>query len=481
MRKTKIVCTIGPATESVEMLKKMMTAGMNVARINFSHGGYEENKEKIENVKKVRDELNLPVSLMLDTKGPEIRTGVLETGNEKVTIHEGDTFTFVNDEIIGNETKTSISYKNLYEDVKVGSKILVDDGALEFEIKEIVGKDIICRALNTAKLGSRKTVNVPGLKLNLPALSEKDITDITNGIKAEFDYIAASFIRRASDVKEIRDLLNANGGENIKIISKIESQEGVDNFEEILELSDGIMVARGDMGVEIPMEQVPIVQKQFIKRCTEVGKPVITATQMLESMVSNPRATRAEVSDVANAIFDVTGAIMLSGESAMGKYPVECVNTMTKIAKAVEPNISYWKRVTRREEDRSNINYEFNLCHSISNTARDMKATAIFAYTQTGDTPRMVASFLPGCPIYAVTSNQKTYEQLALVWNVTPLLIKENKKPNDIIEEGIEQAKQKGYVQTGDIVVIAGGASILSTHAESSEAMNRTIGGVLKI
>ena len=310
MRKTKIVCTIGPATESIDMLKNMMLAGMNVARINFSHGGYEENKEKIENIKKVRDELNLPVALMLDTKGPEIRTGVLETGNEKVTIHEGDTFTFVNDEIIGNETKTSISYKNLYEDVKVGSKILVDDGALEFEIKEIVGKDIICKALNTAKLGSRKTVNVPGLKLNLPALSEKDITDITNGIKAEFDYIAASFIRRASDVKEIRDLLNANGGENIKIISKIESQEGVDNFEEILELSDGIMVARGDMGVEIPMEQVPIVQKQFIKRCTEVGKPVITATQMLESMVSNPRATRAEVSDVANAIFDVTGAIL---------------------------------------------------------------------------------------------------------------------------------------------------------------------------
>lgn len=481
MRKTKIVCTIGPATESVEMLKNMMKAGMNVARINFSHGGYEENKEKIENIKKVRDELNLPVALMLDTKGPEIRTGVLETGNEKVTIHEGDIFTFVNDEIIGNETKTSISYKKLYADVKVGSKILVDDGALEFEIKEISGKDIVCEALNTAKLGSRKTVNVPGLKLNLPALSEKDITDITNGIKAEFDYIAASFIRRASDVKEIRDLLNANGGENIKIISKIESQEGVDNFEEILELSDGIMVARGDMGVEIPMEQVPIVQKQFIKRCTEVGKPVITATQMLESMVSNPRATRAEVSDVANAIFDVTGAIMLSGESAMGKYPVECVNTMTKIAKAVEANISYWKRIIRREEDRSGINYEFNLCHSISNTARDMKATAIFAYTQTGDTPRMVASFLPGCPIYAVTTNKKTYEQLALVWNVIPILITEKQKPNDIIEAGIEQAKQKGYVQNGDIVVIAGGASILSTHTESSEAMNRTIGGVLKI
>ncbi len=481
MRKTKIVCTIGPATESKEMLRNMINAGMNVARINFSHGGYEENKEKIENIKEVREELKMPVALMLDTKGPEIRTGVLETGNEKVAINEGDIFTFVNDDIIGNETKTSISYKNLYEDVKVGSKILVDDGALEFEILEIKGKDIVCKALNTAKLGSRKTVNVPGLKLNLPALSEKDITDITNGIKAEFDYIAASFVRRASDVQEIRDLLNNNGGEKIKIISKIESQEGIDNFEEILELSDGIMVARGDMGVEIPMEQVPIVQKQFIKRCTEEGKPVITATQMLESMVSNPRATRAEVSDVANAIFDVTGAIMLSGESAMGKYPVECVNTMTKISNAVEPNISYWKRVTRREEDRSNVNYEFNLCHSISNTARDMKGAAIFAYTQTGDTPRMVASFLPECPIYAVTTNKKTYEQLALAWNVIPLLITSTQNPNDVIEEGINQAKQKGYVQNGDIVVIAGGASILANHAESSEAMNKTIGGVLKI
>lgn len=479
MRKTKIVCTIGPATQSKEMLKKMIKAGMNVARINFSHGGYEENKEKIENVKKAREELNAPVALMLDTKGPEIRTGVLETGNEKVTIEQGNIFTFVNDEIIGNETKTTVSYKNLYEDVKIGSKILVDDGALEFEVIEIKGKDIICKALNTAKLGSRKTVNVPGLKLNLPALSKKDIDDITNGIKADFDYIAASFVRRKEDIQEIKDLLKANNGEEIKIISKIESQEGIDNFEEILEISDGIMVARGDMGVEIPMEQVPIVQKQFIKRCNEVGKPVITATQMLESMISNPRATRAEVSDVANAIFDVTGAIMLSGESAMGKYPVECVETMCKIAKVIEPNINYWKRVVRRQEDRESVNYEFNLCHSISNTARDMKAGAIFAYTQTGDTPRMVASFIPGCPIYAVTTNQKTYKQLALAWNITPILVTNKEKPNDVIEEGIKNAKERKYVKDGEIIVIAGGASILSSH--NNEPMNRTIGGVLKI
>ena len=479
MRKTKIVCTIGPATESEEMLKKMIGAGMNVARINFSHGGYEENKEKIETIKKVRKELNTPVALMLDTKGPEIRTGVLESGNEKVTINEGDTFTFINEDIIGNETKTSISYKNLYADVKPGARILVDDGALEFEVTKIEGKDVVCKALNTARLGSRKTVNVPGLKLNLPALSEKDITDITNGIKAEFDYIAASFVRRASDVQEIRKLLDDNGGKNIKIISKIESQEGIDNFEEILELSDGIMVARGDMGVEIPMEQVPIVQKHFIKRCNEVAKPVITATQMLESMVSSPRATRAEVSDVANAIFDITGAIMLSGESAMGKYPVECVNTMCKIAASVEANIKYYKRATRREGDLSNKNYEFMLSHSVITTARDMKADAIFAYTEKGDTPRSVASFLPECPIYAVTSNEKTYEQLSLSWNVTPILITDKTKPNDIIEAGIEEAKQRGYVKEGDVAVIAGGASILASHGDG--AMNKTIGGVLRV
>ncbi len=479
MRKTKIVCTIGPATESKEMLEKMMNAGMNVARINFSHGGYEENEEKINNIKEVRAKLNKPVALMLDTKGPEIRTGVLESGNEKVTITEGDTFTFVNEDIIGNETKTSISYKNLYQDVKIGSKILVDDGALEFEVIEIKGKDVIAKALNTAKLGSRKTVNVPGLKLNLPALSEKDITDIKNGIKAEFDFIAASFVRRASDVEEIRKLLNENGGEHIKIISKIESQEGIDNFEEILELSDGIMVARGDMGVEIPMEQVPIVQKYFIKRCNEAGKPVITATQMLESMQSNPRATRAEVSDVANAIFDITGAIMLSGESAMGKYPVECVNTMCKIAASVEANIKYYRRSLRREEERKNRDYEFMLAHSVVTTARDMEADAIFAYTEKGDSPRMVASFMPECPIYAVTTNETTYRQLALTWNVTPILIKDKKKPNDVIEEGIQIAKQNRYLEEGNVVVIAGGASILANHGE--EAVNRTIGGVLKV
>ena len=478
MRKTKIVCTIGPATESEEMLEKMINAGMNVARINFSHGGYEENKEKIDRVKLVREKLNVPVALMLDTKGPEIRTGLLETGNEKVTIYEGNTFTFVNEDIIGNNERTSISYKELYNEVRIGTKILVDDGAIEFEVIDINNKDIVCKALNTADLGSRKTVNIPGIRLNLPALSEKDIDDIVNGIKADFDYISASFVRRKEDVLEIRNLLKENGGEKIKIISKIESQEGIDNFEEILEVSDGIMIARGDMGVEIPMEQVPIVQKHFIKKCIDKAKPVITATQMLETMAVNPRPTRAEVSDVANAIFDITSAIMLSGESAMGKYPIECVNTMVKISKSVEQNINYWKRIAKRDEDYAS-NYELSLSHSVANTAKDMKTNAIFAFTETGDTPRMISSFLPSCPIYAITTVKKTYEQLSLVWNVTPILVTNKKKPNDVIEEGLQIAKRVGYVKEDDIVVLAGGASILSTHEE--DVINRTIGGVLKI
>ena len=268
-RRTNIVGTIGPASESEEMFSKLVEAGLNVARINFSHGGYEENKEKIETIKRVRKNLNKPVGLMLDTKGPEIRTGVLESGNEKVLIKEGQEFRFIFDEIIGDNTKVSIGYKDLYKDVVPGARILVDDGCIEFEVIEIQDKDIVCHALNTGKLGSRKTVNVPGLKLNLPALSQKDIDDITKGIEADFDFIAASFVRRASDVQEIRDLLNSHGGERVQIISKIESQEGINNFEEILALSDGIMVARGDMGVEIPMEQVPVVQKHFIKRCND--------------------------------------------------------------------------------------------------------------------------------------------------------------------------------------------------------------------
>ena len=475
LRKTRIVCTIGPASESEEMLTKLVNAGMNVARINFSHGGYEENATKIATIKKVREKLNKPIALMLDTKGPEIRTCKQESGDVKVKIEEGTKFTFLYEDVIGDATKTSISYKGLAEDVKPGSTILVDDGAIEFRVDEIIGKDVVCTALNSGMLGSRKTVNVPGLELNLPALSEKDITDITNGIKAEFDCIAASFVRRKSDVEAIRNLLKENGGEHIKIISKIESQEGIDNFDEILEASDGIMIARGDMAVEVPFEQVPVIQKYFIKKCNEAGKPVVTATQMLESMTSSPRPTRAEVSDVANAVYDRTGAIMLSGESAMGKHPDLCVNTMTKISHAVENDVSYWKRFKEKELDLNSQDLEMHIAYIAVATAKNLKANAIVAYTHTGDSARRLAGMGPECPIFAITDNAKTYQQLSLSWNVFPVLVEGKNSIDATIEAGIEKLKEN-TLEKGDIVVISGGAKTVNSNGE-----NKVIDGVLRI
>ena len=476
LRKTKIVCTIGPASESEEMLIKLINAGMNVARINFSHGGYEENAVKIDTIKKVRKALKQPIPLCLDTKGPEIRTGKLESGDVKVKIEEGQKFTFLYEDVIGNNTKTSISYKGLSEDVMPGSIILVDDGALEFRVDEIVGKDVVCTAVNTAMLGSRKTVNVPGLKLNLPALAPKDIEDLTNGVKADFDYIFASFVRRADDVNQMRKLLDDNGGQNVKIIAKIESQEGIDNFEEILELVDGIMVARGDMGVEVPFERVPLIQKMFIKRCNEVGKPVITATQMLESMTSNPRATRAEVSDVANAVYDKTSAIMLSGESAMGKHPDLCVETMVKISKAVEGDLNYWKRFDNIELNNSKADLKKHIAYIASATAKNLNAEAIVVYTNTGDSARYLSGMGPACPILAITDNEKTYNQLALVNNVTSIYVESKETINETIDAGIEMLKNNDILEKGDIIVISGGSKILNSKSE-----NQIIDGVLKI
>ncbi len=461
LRKTNIVGTIGPASESEEMLTKLMKTGLNVTRINFSHGGYEENAEKIETIKKVREALDLPIALMLDTKGPEIRTGKQESGDQKVEIKEGTIFTFVNEDIIGDATKTSIGYKNLYQDVMPGAKILVDDGAIEFEVVEIKGKDVVCKALNTGMLGSRKTVNVPGLALNLPALSEKDINDITNGVKAGFDCIAASFVRRLSDVQEIRKLLDENGGKHVKIISKIESQEGIDNFEEILEASDGIMVARGDMGVEIPFYKVPVVQKHFIKRCNEVGKPVITATQMLETMISNPRPTRAEVSDVANATYDRTSCIMLSGECALGKYPVECVDAMVKISTQIESSINYWKRFDEKGFTADENDVKANIAYTACVTAKNLKADAIVIYTNTGDSARRIAGFGPACPIIAITDNRVTYNQLALTWNVVPIYVETLDTQEAMINAGLEKAKAKQIVDIGDKLATFGIKNII--------------------
>ena len=475
IRKTKIVGTIGPASESEEVLTNLINAGLNVARINFSHGGMEENGEKVETVKKLREKLNKPVALLLDTKGPEIRTGILETGNEPVTIEEGQEFTFVNDDIVGNNTRVSVSYKELYKEIEVGSKLLVDDGAIEFEITEIKEKNIVCKALNTEKLGSRKTINVPGVKINLPALTEKDIKDITEGIKKGFDYIAASFVRKASDVIEIRNLLDKNGGEKIKIISKIENREGIDNFDEILEVSDGIMVARGDMGVEIPMEEVPIEQKIFIKKCMDAGKPVITATQMLESMIHNPRATRAEVSDVANAVYDMTEAVMLSGECALGKYPVECVKVMDKISKAVEKKLLYWKRFNRRTIKPDSSDLEKSIAYTTCVTAEQMKAQAIVAYTHKGDSIRKLTGLRPGCPILAITDDKKNYYQLAASFNVYPIYVNEP-TISQTISTGLEVFKNTGILEKGDVVILSGGDKVLDKVTKS-----KMIGAYVKI
>lgn len=475
-RKTKIIGTIGPASESEEMLTKLMNAGLNVCRINFSHGGYEENAEKIATIKRVRNNLNVPISMALDTKGPEIRTGKLESGDEKVTITEGQEFTFVHDDIIGNNTKATLSYKELYKDVKPGSTILVDDGAIEFRVKEVIGQDILCVAQNTGRLGSRKTMNIPDAIVELPALGEKDIKDITNGVKAGFDYIFASFVRRADDVRQIRKLLDDNGGQHIGIISKIESQEGIDKIEEILAESDGIMVARGDMGVEIPFYQVPIVQKHIIKRCNEVGKPVITATQMLESMTSNPRPTRAEVSDVANAVYDLTGCIMLSGECAMGKYPVECVTDMDKISRAIEGDLHYWKRFDARGNTFDKDDLKGNIAYTSCVTAKEVNADAIVAYTHSGETAYLLSGCRPACPIIAITDDEKTYHKLALAQNVLPVYVEGGANIDETIGKGIAMLEKEGILEKGDKVVIAGGDKILANEKES-----QVLGGIMRI
>ena len=478
MKRTKIVCTIGPATMDKEVLKKMMLAGMNVGRFNFSHGSYEDQKKFFEPFVEAREELGLPVATLLDTQGPEIRTGVLV--ENPVILKADEEFTLVNDEIIGDANKVTVTYKELYNDVKPGTTILIDDGKIELEVVRIEGKDVVCKIMNGGELGNRKSINIPGTHINLPALKEKDIQDLSSGCEHDFDYIAASFIRCKEDVLAIRKVLDENGGKNIKIISKIESTEGIENFDSILEVTDGIMVARGDMGVEIPMEQVPVVQKEMIKKCNKAGKIVITATQMMESMTYNPRPTRAEVSDVANAVFDVTSAIMLSGESAMGKYPVECVEAMAKIAKAAEGDINYEKRLGLRETDAEYDNYEFYLDRAICTTAKKLDAKGIFAFTEGGDTPKTIAGFMPCCPIFAVTQNVKTYRQLALVNNVIPVLVKDDcKTVKEVVAKGVERAKAHGYIKSGDVIAIAGGGTVLDGFETSD--MNRTMGGIIRI
>lgn len=477
MKKTKIICTIGPAVDAPEVLEKLMVAGMDVARINFSHGNYQDQEARIETVKQVREKVGKPVALMLDTKGPEIRIGKFKDG--KIELKEGDIFTLVVEEILGDKEKVSITYKNLCNEINIGTMILINDGLIKVEVIEIKGTDIICKVVDGGPLTNTKSINIPGKYINLPSPTEKDIEDIKFGITAGFDYIAASFVRTPQDVLNIRKILEENNGEHIKIISKIENRQGIDNFDEILEVSDGIMVARGDLGVEIPMEEVPIRQKEFISKCNKAGKPVIIATQMLESMIHSPRPTRAEVSDVANAVYDMASCIMLSGESAMGEYPVECVQTMVRICEAIEGSLKYWKRFKHKERECDNVDYEYNLNYSTCSTAMDLCAKAIFAYTDTGRTAKMLAGFMPQCPIYVITANKEVCKQLSMIWNTNTILVDAKESIDDMIDDGIRIAKEKKYIESGDIVVIAGGASILAGHKHAK--LNKTIGGVLKV
>jgi len=457
MQKTKMVFTIGPTSDNEKVLSELIKAGMNAARLNFSHGSHEEHGNRIKLVKKLRTELNKPIAIMLDTKGPEIRT---KDFSDKVELKEGNRFTIIcGEDIIGDETKCSITYDKLYEDVKIGNAILIDDGLVGLTVEEIEGNKIHCRVANSGVVSSKKGINVPNVKINLPALTEKDESDLVFGCQQEVDLVAASFIRKAADVLAIRKILEQNGGGDILIFSKIENQEGVDNIDEIIKFSDGIMVARGDMGVEIPIEQVPIAQKMIIEKCNKAGKPVITATQMLDSMMRNPRPTRAEASDVANAIFDGTDAVMLSGESANGKYPIEAAKTMAKIAKTAEEKIDYVAALNKRMENAlSNVANAISL--ATCTTAMELNASAIITATQTGNTAKMVSKYRPECPVIAVTPNEKVARKLALNWGVFPIDARKFESTDEMILESVNRSKEEGYVKNGDLVVVAAGIPV---------------------
>ena len=457
MRKTKIICTMGPSTEKGDTLKKLIEAGMNVARMNFSHGDFDEHGGRLKSLRKYSKELGLPVAALLDTKGPEIRLGDFEAG--RVELKEGQEFTLTARDILGTEKEVSITYKQLPKDVKPGSSILLDDGLIGLEVKEVSGDDIVCTVMNGGPVSNHKGVNVPGTDLSMDYLSEKDKADLIWGAENDVDFIAASFVREAADVIAIRDLLKAHGGEKIQIIAKIENEQGVRNIDGILEAADGIMVARGDMGVEIPCEEVPVVQKNLIKKANQAGKIVVTATQMLDSMIKNPRPTRAEATDVANAIYDGTVAIMLSGETAAGAYPVEALKTMVKIAERTEKDINYRRRFFENDR-KANPDVTDAICHATCTTALDLKAKAIISVTKSGRSAKMVSRYKPDCDIVACAMDEKVCRQLNLAWGVTPLLLDEQKEVFDLFDEAVAvDAKEKG-LQKGDTVVITSGVPI---------------------
>lgn len=455
LKKTKIVCTIGPASRDADTMREMLEAGMNVARLNFSHGTHEEHRKTIETFRRVRDEQDRPAAILLDTKGPEIRLGDFENGSE--ILEEGDEFTLTSEECPGTKERVSTTYKALPSQVSLGTSILIDDGRVRLRVAGTTEDEVRCIVVNGGKVSNRKGVNIPNQSLDLEYISEADRQDILFGIEMDVDYVAASFVRSGADVKVLRSLLNENGGDRIKIISKIENTEGIENFKEILALSDGIMIARGDMGVEVDFEKLPGIQKKFIKECCKAGKTVITATQMLESMTHSPAPTRAEVTDVANAVFDGTSAVMLSGESAAGDYPVETVKAMAKIVSQAEEDAEEVNQYKFLEVETNDRDVSNAMGHAACTTAHDIKASAIVAITTSGYTAEMMAKYKPVEPIIAATPDSKTYHQQALTRGVYPVLTQRSSNWNDLMEKAIEGAERMKFVKKGDCIVLSAG------------------------
>ena len=457
MRKTKIVCTIGPATDDENIMRELMLAGMNVARFNFSHGDYETHEQRFRMVEKLRKELDLPIATLLDTKGPEIRLGKF-VDNKPVEIYDGDLYVLTTDDVLCDNQRGSISFKKLPRDVSIGTRILINDGVIELLAEKVTKNEITCRVIHGGVLSNNKGINVPGVKLSMPYLSESDMNDLEFGAKMGFDFIAASFVRTAADINYLRKFTHSLGWFDVRIIAKIENTDGVENIDEILETADGIMVARGDMGVEIPFERIPAIQKELIHKGYNAGKQVITATQMLESMITNPRPTRAEITDVANAIYDGTSAIMLSGETAAGAYPVEVVKTMALIAETTENNIDYKGEFSARRTEPTGIAEA--IAHATVTTAHDLNARAIITVSLGGGTARLISKYRPLCPIICCTVSDRTQRQMNMSWGVTPLLVDEKESTDELFLTATQAAENAGLVQDGDIVTITAGVPI---------------------
>ncbi|HEX3040193.1 MAG TPA: pyruvate kinase [Caproiciproducens sp.] len=457
MRKTKIICTLGPATDREDVLRQLMLSGMNVARLNFSHGTAEEQKVRADAVKKLREELHLPVALLLDTKGPEIR--IKKFKQPKVTLHTGDKFVLTSRDITGDETAVSITFDRLPMEVTPGTRILIDDGLIELKVDSSTDTDISCTVVNGGTLSSQKSINVPGIKLSLPFISPKDKEDIAFAVREDFDFIAASFTRSPQDLIDLRTELEKLDCHKIRIIAKIENSDGVENIDDIIRLSDGIMVARGDLGVEIPLQEIPVIQKQLIKKAYNAGKQVITATQMLDSMIKNPRPTRAEATDVANAIYDGTSAIMLSGETAAGDYPVLSVKTMAMIAERTERDIDYKARFAKRDFTEA-PNVTSAISHATCTTAQDLGAVAIMTVSKSGRTARMISKYRPECPIISGTTDPTVQRQMNLSWGVVPIKVDEKDNTDELFDHVVDVARKEGLVKNGDLVVITAGAPL---------------------